>query len=45
MRGDVFRILGRGKDAKADYDKALAINQGNKSAAKGLTALAAGPAK
>ena len=45
-RGDVFRALGRAKDAKADYDKALTINKDNTIAAKGLKALAAGgPAK
>ncbi|NVN88279.1 MAG: tetratricopeptide repeat protein [Rhodopseudomonas sp.] len=41
-RGDVFRALGRAKEAKADYDKALTINKDNTIAAEGLKALAVG---
>ena len=36
VRGEIFRALGRADEAKADYQKALAINQNNKAAADGL---------
>jgi len=43
--GDVYRVLGRTAEAKADYDKALSIYKDNKTAAAGLKALGAGAGK